>query len=367
MKIIYDHQTFSQQDYGGISRYFYELIKFGKTDHQNQLELIIKYSNNTYIENLDISNHNTFFLNNDFKGKRRIQMILNKYKSSFYLINNNYDIFHPTYYDTYFLKNLKAKNFTVTYLDMIHEKFVSQYPELGNDKKLFNQKKELIQIAPKVIAISESTKKDLIDIYGVDANKIDVIYLGNSFNANSESELPLVSKPYVLFVGSRRRYKNFDFCLQSLKNVLLTNDISFICAGGDMLNKQEVALIDQLGLSHKVSQYNISDKILANLYKHSIAFIFPSLYEGFGIPVLEAFACNTPCLLSNGGSLPEVGGDAALYFDPQNADEIEQSLKKILNNKTLRDDLIQKGTQRLQKFSWENTYNQTINFYKSLL
>jgi glycosyltransferase involved in cell wall biosynthesis len=367
MKIVYDHQTFTQQDYGGISRYFYELIKLGKADDENKLELILKYSNNSYIENQDISNHKNFFLNNEFKGKRRVQILLNKYASSCYLKNNNYDIFHPTYYDTYFLKKLKAKNFTVTYLDMIHEKFVSQYPELGNDKKLFNQKKELIQIATKVIAISESTKKDLIDIYGVDSNKIDVIYLGNSFNGNTESELPLVSKPYILFVGSRRGYKNFDFCLKSLKNVLIINDISFICAGGDMLSKQELALIDQLGLSQLVSQYSITDKILENLYKHSIAFIFPSIYEGFGIPVLEAFACNTPCLLSNGGSLPEVGGDAAIYFDPKNGDSIEQALNSLINDKKLRDNLILDSKQRLLKFSWNNTYDNTIKFYKSLL
>lgn len=367
MKILYDHQTFTHQDYGGISRYFYELIKHGKSDFENELELILKYSNNTYIENRDISEHNTFFLNNNFKGKRRAQMLLNKFSTNNFLKKNNFDIFHPTYYDTYFLKNLKSKNFTVTFLDMIHEKFVSQYPELGNDHKLFNQKKELIQVAPKVIAISESTKKDLIDIYGVNPSKIDVIYLGNSFNAQTESELPLVSKPYVLFVGSRKRYKNFEFCLTSLKNILKQNDINFVCAGGDILSKQEISLINQLGLSNLVLQFSISDKILANLYKHSTAFIFPSLYEGFGIPVLEAFACNTPCLLSKGGSLPEVGGDAALYFDPLNMDEIEQSFYKILNDNQLRNDLILKGSQRLNKFSWNNTYDDTIKFYKSLL
>jgi glycosyltransferase involved in cell wall biosynthesis len=367
MKILYDHQTFTQQDYGGISRYFYELIKHSKFDHHNEIELILKYSNNTYIENRDISSHKNFFLNNNFKGKRRVQMLLNKYSSSIKLRNKKFDIFHPTYYDTYFLKNLKTKNFTVTFLDMIHEKFVSQYPELGKDKKLFNQKKELIQVAPKVIAISESTKNDLVEIYGVNPNKIEVIYLGNSFNTLTESDLPLVSSPYVLFVGSRQRYKNFEFCLTSLKKILIKNNISFVCAGGDMFNNEELSLIKQLGLSNLVIQYNITDKILANLYKNSIAFIFPSLYEGFGIPVLEAFACNTPCLLSNGGSLPEVGGDAAIYFDPLNADEIEQAVYNILNNNQLRSDLIQKGSQRLNKFSWKNTYDDTIKFYKSLL
>jgi glycosyltransferase involved in cell wall biosynthesis len=366
MKILYDHQTFTQQDYGGISRYFYELIKFGKTDEENELKLCLKFSNNFYIENHDISNHIPFLNKLDFRGKRRLQKLLNQYNSSSYLMKNNFDVFHPTYYDTYFLKNLKNRKFTVTFLDMIHEKFVSKYPELGNDKNIFKQKKELINKAPKVIAISESTKKDLIEIYGVDSNKIDVIHLGNSFNANTESKQPIISKPYLLFVGSRNGYKNFSFCLEALHKNLKNKNISFICAGGGAFNNNEISLIKHLGLTDLVFQYSITDQILANLYKYSIAFVFPSLYEGFGIPVLEAFACNTPCLLSNGGSLPEVGGDAAIYFDPLNADSINKTINLILDDNIFRNTLIQKGKQRLNIFSWKNTYDNTLKFYKSL-
>jgi len=249
---------------------------------------------------------------------------------------------------------------------MIHEKFASKYPELGNNKKIFNQKKELIYKAPKVIAISESTRNDLVEIYGVDANKIDVIYLGSSFNANSESNQPILSKPYILFVGSRSGYKNFSFCVEALHENLKNNDISFVCAGGGGFNHDEIDLINHLGLNDLVIQYSITDQILANLYKYSIAFVFPSLYEGFGIPVLEAFACNTPCLLSNGGSLPEVGGEAAVYFDPLNADSINNSINLILDDKNLRNGLINSGNQRLNIFSWKNTYDKTIKFYNTL-
>ena len=366
MKIIYDHQTFTQQDYGGISRYFYELIKYGNFDDENVLELCLKFSNNIYIENNDISSHIPFLNKIDFRGKRRLQNLINQYFTSSSIKKNNFDVFHPTYYDTYFLKNLKNRKFTVTFLDMIHEKFVSKYPELGNDKKIFNQKKELIHKAPKVIAISESTKKDLIEIYGVDPNKIDVIHLGNSFNANTESKEPIISKPYLLFVGSRNGYKNFSFCLEAIHKNLKINNICFVCAGGGAFNNEEIAFINHLGMNDLVFQYSITDQILANLYKHSIAFVFPSLYEGFGIPVLEAFACNTPCLLSNGGSLPEVGGDAAIYYDPLNADLINKSINLIIDNNIFRNTLIQSGKQRLNKFSWENTYSNTIKFYKSL-
>lgn len=366
MKIVYDHQTFIHQDYGGISRYFYELIKRGKLDEQNELELVLNYSNNSYLENRDISSHQNFFSNIEFRGKRRAQLMLNKYRTSLFLSCNKFDIFHPTYYDTYFLKNLKSRNFTVTFLDMIHEKFVSQYPELGNDKKLFAQKKQLIELAPKVIAISESTKIDLVDIYGVNPNKIEVIHLGNSFDANSDSGAPYLSNNYLLYVGSRQGYKNFKFCLKALKNELIQNDIILVCAGGGKFSLDEIEFINKLGLSKSVLHVGITDNLLANLYKNSIAFIFPSLYEGFGIPVLEAFACNTPCLLSNGGSLPEVGGNAALYFDPQNEESLGKSFSEIIDNVDLRSKLIEKGKIRLKNFSWENTYNSTIKFYKSI-
>lgn len=366
MKILFDHQTFTNQDYGGISRYFYELIKRGKLDQNNELELMLRFSNNSYIKNRDISNHKNFFSEREFKGKRRLQMMLNSFSSSSYIKKSNFDIFHPTYYDTYFLKNLKSRNFTVTFLDMIHEKFVSQYPELGNDKKLFEQKRQLIHLAPRVIAISETTKSDLIDIYGVESNKIEVIHLGNSFDVNTEFETPFFSGKYILFVGSRERYKNFKFCLESLRDELVHNKISFICAGGGSFSLEEISFIKMLGLDNLVTQINITDKLLANLYKNSIAFIFPSIYEGFGIPVLEAFACNAPCLLSKGGSLPEVGGDAALYFDPLNADSISKSFSMVLNNLELRQTLIDAGNRRLDKFSWDNTYQKTLNFYNSI-
>jgi glycosyltransferase involved in cell wall biosynthesis len=139
---------------------------------------------------------------------------------------------------------------------------------------------------------------------------------------------------------------------------------SLICAGGGKFSTQERKDIKRLQLSDKILQMDGNDAVLAHLYSSAQAFVFPSLYEGFGIPVLEAFACGCPALLSNRSSLPEVGGDAALYFDPESISSLVEILAEILENKVLCDDMRTKGLNRLKLFSWNNTAYKTIETYK---
>lgn len=367
MKILYDHQMFTRQEFGGITRYFYELISQGIKDQENEVDLSILYSNNVYLAENDKLKYAKFFSGKKFKGKVRLQLFINEFYSNKKIGQQDFDIFHPTFYDTYFLKYVKKKPFTITYYDMIHEKFVGQFPELGYDKNLLGNKSTLIHKAEKVIAISQTTKNDLIDYYGVDENKIEVIHLGSSFDSSQIDDIRIVESPYLLYVGSRDGYKNFTFCLEALASVLKEADIKLICGGGGPFTLAENELINKLGVKNKLFYLSINDRILGNLYKHAEAFIFPSLYEGFGIPVLEAFSCNCPCLLSTGGSLPEVGGDAALYFDPKDADSIRSNVNKVLNNSDARKEMIKKSEERLGQFSWSKTYRETIKFYEAML
>lgn len=367
MNVLFDHQAFALQEYGGLSRYFFELIENAKESREVKLDLSLIYSNNEYLDNQSLGKPHPFFPGKKFRGKGRLMMLLNQIYSSQVIRKNDFDILHATYYDTYFLKYLKGKPFTITFLDMIHEKFVSQFPELGIDKKICNNKKLLIGEAPKVITISQATKNDLVDIYGVSADKIDVIHLGSSFNADIGSGKRLHEDPYLLFVGSRSSYKNFKICLEAIADTLKSGKISLVCAGGGDFSQEERDLVGLHGLKHLVKFYKINNSRLANFYKNAEAFIFPSFYEGFGIPVLEAFSCGAPCLLSTGGSLPEVGGDAVLYFDPYDASSITGAVEKVLNDKVLRQELSNKGAERLKLFSWEKTVMQTIEFYHSLI
>ncbi|MBP1650328.1 MAG: glycosyl transferase group 1 family protein [Bacteroidetes bacterium] len=368
MKVLYDYQTFTMQEYGGISRYFYELIARGAKDRDMNVDVSLRLSNNAYLNGSSYPGLYRFFPGKQFKGKSRIMHAVNRGKSERMISKGNYDVLHPTYYDTYFLKNLPAgKPFTVTFLDMIHEKFADKYEELRGDIGIYENKKELLQHASKVIAISECTKRDIIDIFGVDGDKIEVIYLGSSFNSGSASSNRLVAAPYLLFVGNRSIYKNFSLFVESVKPILDANkELKIVCAGGGNFSVAEKEQFQRLQITDRVLFHRIDDSTLASLYKYAEVFVFPSLYEGFGIPVLEAFACGCPCLLSSGGSLPEVGGDAALYFDPLDVNEISTAVNSILHDTEKRAELISKGLKRLEQFSWNNTYQNTLAFYKSL-
>lgn len=366
MKILYDHQTFTNQEYGGISRYYYELIRrFKGNEYSCDVSLLL--TNNAYLNSTTCKGLYPFFKKHNFRGKWEMMNKVNQYQSIRKIKKNKFDILHPTYYDTYFLKHLKDKPFVVTFLDMIQEKFADKYEIYIQDEETRKNKLLLLQKASKIISISESTKKDIIHIYGVDGDKIEVIYLGSSLNSEGNTDSLLPDTRYLLFVGNRNLYKNFNFYLESVAELLKDFKIMLVCAGAGEFTDSEVNLIKELGLSDLVKHFKINDAILFSLYKNALAFVFPSLYEGFGIPVLEAFSSECPCLLSTGGSLREVGAEAALYFDPQNAKQIRDSLSALIVNQTLRNDLVEKGKERLKLFSWDKTYDKTIKLYESIL
>jgi glycosyltransferase involved in cell wall biosynthesis len=228
--------------------------------------------------------------------------------------------------------------------------------------------------ADKIIAVSENTKKDIIRIYNVPEDKIKVIYHGNSLQPTEEKpeDLPELPKRYILFVGARGFYKNFIFFIKSI-STLLKDDVNLtvVVAGGyskeNKFSEDEIILFKNLGINKQVFQYSVDDKMLAYLYKNAICFAFPTLYEGFGIPILEAFACSCPAVISNTSSLPEVGGDAVVYFDPTNTSSILKAIETVLNDAKLRNILILKGKEQLKKFSWEKTATETLELYSSLL
>ena len=185
MKILYDHQTFSLKKYGGISRYYFELISRFKKDRNIECELACKYSENAYIHSGDLfidikpgESTEDFLYGIKFKGKAKIHrtltrvglasnpMILNKIYSAEIIMQNNFDIFHPTYYDPYFLKYIGNKPFVLTVHDMIHELYAGKF--FKKNDKVIRAKKELAERAYRIIAVSESTKKDLIKLYKID-------------------------------------------------------------------------------------------------------------------------------------------------------------------------------------------------------
>ena len=380
MKILYDHQIFEAQKYGGISRYFYELVSSKK--EVNILSL--NYSKNEYIlsdayysKKISTSEDSLrrFCWGMNFRGKQRLFHLRNKmfpfpqselpnrYLSELLLNQGEFNVFHPTYYNPYFMKYLNGKNFVLTIYDMIHEYFEECFPE--NDP-IRESKKLLCEKAGRIIAISESTKRDLIELYRINPEKIDVIYLASSISDADILTVSNIPEKYILFTGTRAIYKNFNFFIRSIERVLKDrDDLHVVCTGPDF-TQNEVELFDTLGITERMYHYFVSDRQLAFLYSKAILFVFPSLYEGFGIPVLEAFSCGCPAVLSNTSSLPEVGGVGAVYFDPEDMTSIRESVEDVLNDSDLRATMIKKGRERVKQFSWKKTVKKTWELYSNV-
>lgn len=367
MKVLYDHQIFTLQDYGGISRIYTELLKPNAVENHYSPHLSLKFSNNHYLAELSEAKYYTFFPNKYIPRKVQLMNIVNKQNSIREIKKQEYDIFHPTYYDPYFIKHLKGKPFVVSFLDMIHERFSSQYPELAQDKRIYNDKKTVLANANAVIAISESTKKDIVEFFDVDENKISVIHLATSLQHTTAE--PIIEGPYLLFVGRRERYKNFSLMIKSIQPLLQRDkNLKVICAGGGSFVEEEKKLLSELGIHLQVIQLPFNtDEVLSNLYSNALAFIFPSLYEGFGIPVLESFACKCPVIVSNISSLPEVAGDAAAYVDPLDEQNIFSIVEKVIEDSSYRKELVDLGIKRNMTFSWQKNRNETEQLYQKII
>lgn len=361
MKVLYDHQVFSWQKYGGISRYFYEIISRLSKKEKCQLELfqgfhINRYGLEAYKENC---NHYFGYKRKIIPKTGRLFNLFDTIAFNLFATINKYDIYHPTYYES-FLEPCKSK-VVVTVYDMIHELFADEFK--GDKTSL--KKEKLINRADAIIAISESTKRDLINIFGVDENKIKVIYLANSI-MNTPSTEKFIKNPYILYVGNRNNYKNFNILTKAFAMANLKKDFKIVCFGGHEFSQEEKNLFRQLNLQNHIEQYIGDDDLLANLYQYAEIFVYPSKYEGFGIPPLEAMHYGTPVIASSASSIPEVVGDAGLYFDPNNEEELAEKMKILIHDSTLRKSLINLGVKQEKTFSWDKCADETMKYYQEI-
>lgn len=371
MKVLYDYQIFALQKYGGISRYFFELMNVYYKNKSIDFELPLIFSNNIHIESAPFSNHKTFFPNLRLGIKNKYTKYLNKKNlmfSSKIISQQNYDIIHPTYYNPYFLNHIGNKPYVLTIHDMTYEIYPEYFRKNNDTSEL---KKMLSKNASKIITVSENTKKDVIKFYNIAESKIVVVHHGNSIFVNKEFESDRLKlelpKKFILYVGNRDSYKNFNTFFKAAAQLSKQyDDLYVVCAGGGNFSKKEVVFIKECGMQERTKYFNVNDQILKHLYNNAAAFIFPSLYEGFGMPILEAFECKCPVLLSNVSSFPEVAGDAALYFDPLSISSIETSIEQILSDKILREKLITAGLKKAKEYSWENTAEKTKLVYESI-
>ena len=360
--VIYDYQAFDMQIIGGITRYFCEIIRRLSVN----TDISVKYTENYYLIHWKIGKHRTFFRRWIFKHTKHKSEYIerNKLFTKSILVHKQKYLFHPTYYNPYFLQFIGNNPFVITVHDMIHELF----PDLFKDANIISQqKKEILTRANHIIAISNNTKNDIIRILNIPPSKIDVIYHSTSMKRHYGEHKLKVPNKYLLFVGDRSPYKNFNLLLKVFSKLSKDfNDLHLLCTGHSF-SHQEEEIISQLQISKRILQIKASENELSELYSRAEVFIFPSLYEGFGIPILEAFACECPVALSNTSCFPEIAGNAAIYFDPYSENSMVQSLKEIINNKEMQKQLTVAGLKQLQLYSWDKAAKQTEEVYNKAI
>lgn len=360
MKILYDYQMFSIQKYGGITRYFCEIIKNLPTGFEPYLPLLFT-ENQHANQNRNLFKRTTFIPSQQFKGKFYLKNFLN-YLNHYYSIrnikSNKFDLFHPTFYNNYYFKDLK-KPFVITVHDLILFK-VNNEDYNSHPRRI--EMKLAIENANRVIAISENTKKDIIEVFKINPDIIDVVHHG--FYKPKTLNSPNKFGNYILFVGQRSHHKNFDLFIEAASKILAReSNVKLICVGPPF-SESEKNNLARLKIIQQVIAMNVTDNILNNLYAHALIFVYPSLYEGFGMPILEAFANGCPVCLSNTSCFPEIAGNAGVFFDPFNLDSIYSAIDGLIYNNQLKEEKRELGKIRLTEFSWEKAARETAACYQ---
>lgn len=364
MRVAFDHQIFGWQEYGGISRYAYELASELSKSCEQDVGIFSPLYVNRYLAHVPQHLKLQGIKMPAFKHSGRLYRAINSLLVGPAIKRFEPDIVHETYFSTSGVAPRTAR-VVLTVYDMIHERFPEYFSIASPTSR---EKAQAVARADHIVCISEHTRRDLIEILGVPTAKTSVVHLGFSLTAAPQVEIEngVKLRPFILYVGSRTGHKNFVELLRAYAgSPFLMNEFELVCFGGGELKAKEVELINKLGISAaKVRQVSGNDELLGFYYRAARAFIYPSLYEGFGIPPLEAMSFGCPVACSNTSSVPEVVGDAAEQFDPTDHESIRKAIEKVVVDEELRKDLIDRGAARVRYFSWERCARETLDVYR---
>lgn len=354
--IIFDNIVYSLQKSGGISRFWSKI-----TEPHLSSAMFIERSdapvNNLYRSKQELLN---------IEVEHKLPKFIGRYVNFHYSICRGKYVFHSSYYRANPVAN--AIN-VVTVHDLIYEKFSS-----GILSKIhIAQKQKALELADCIVCVSEHTRKDMLNYYPFVRDKYVRVIPNGVEPYASKVEMPggeLFSQkfagqqPYFLYVGHRGSCKGFNRVYQALK--LCQLDMRCLVVGASFSRKEREE-IENIGLSDRIINIGrVSDAELAILYSKANFFFFPSLYEGFGIPPLEAMLLGCPVLASNTSSIPEVVGDAGVLFDPMCLQSLKNGLSSI-QTKDVRDRLVINGRLRAAEFSWDRASTQYNSLYLELL
>ena len=372
MQVFFDEQIFLTEDAGGISRYICTLAEhmarcpdvsvtvFGGISRNIHLR---RLAGNASLRKISAVRRDHWRINTQVKRLsrfwRRLTFLSVRCRASTV-------VYHPSYYavDPFIARRADAT--VVTFHDMIPEWLHERSPSKGSDH-LPAQKAGTLRLADAVLVVSEATRRDLEHYHPGARGKTTVTPLATCLGEITPAPLPdCIPRDFFLYVSNNREgYKNGMSLMRAL--ALLAErfpEINAVFFGGRAFSSDENEWLRKNGLENRVLHVTGEDPLLAACYQHATALVYPSLYEGFGLPVLEAMQLGCPVITSPNSSLPEVAGEAAVYVDPRDTATLARVMSRMFTDESWRGSLVNRGLSRSTLFSWGKTAAQTVNVYQ---
>jgi glycosyltransferase involved in cell wall biosynthesis len=358
VRLALDEQIFAIQAFGGISRMHAEIARQFVTQPELGVEVLP----------LSAPIINRYVLDDpELSQALRVKKATNEWTAlgryfTRLKVHPRAEIIHNTFYLPHGLAPTRGAKRIVTVHDMIPE-FM---PQTRRRLDLLTLKERYVHRADHIICVSQATKSDLLRMYPKIEAPITVVHHGVDplFTPDSAplSDLP---QDYILYIGNRGQYKDANVLFTAFAQIYKEfPNLHLICIGGGPFTKEENARFVELGIVGRVRQDVLSDQRMSAAYANSKAFVFPSRYEGFGLPALESMASGAPTILANSTSLPEVGGDGAIYFEVGDPIDLSEKLRLVLSDSALRSSLVERGITRAAEFTWLRSAQETANVYR---
>jgi glycosyltransferase involved in cell wall biosynthesis len=365
MHIAYDYEIFSMQTFGGVSRYFCELASAVDSTEGCSCTIVAGLHRNAYLSTVTCD-----LLGIPFFPKRSLRTtrtVANQLLNKIWFSRHKPDVVHQTYYSGV-RRGAVQSAVAVTVHDMIHEKFPQFFSKYS---RTASRKVRAIRSADAVICVSQTTKRDLLEFLNVDPSKVYVVYHGTSLASRPTSaegaEALGGSPPFLLYVGPRRGHKNWSSLITALGEAKeLSSTFDLICFGGPIFGRSELAAIRRALPRTAVRYATGNDAELAKLYSQAAGLVYPSIYEGFGLPPLEAMAHGCPVICSNSSSLLEMYAGAAHFFDPHDPASIAEAIASVVWSRERTAALRKAGLQKAQSLSWEKCARETLKVYECI-
>lgn len=362
MRVQFDTQIFSWQRYGGISRYFTELMR-RLPEAGVDWRMPLRVSDNAYIR--DIPQFSRLPALSFVPDHRKVAAFINSAADRRSIRRSDFDLLHITGTNPRVLRGLGRP-----YVCTVHDLILELFPErMGDPRKVdrnLADKRTVIEGAARIIAISRHTRADLLKYYGIDASKVNVVPHG-VYHPSAAPQIPAWAPvKYFLFVGERGDYKNFRILADAFSRIVSRfPDVKLVCTGRPFSAAELSELAPEVR-RNAIARF-VSQSELAGLYSGAIAMVAPSKYEGFGMPLLEAGAYGCPVVLSRSSCFPEVAGEGGIFFDADDSRGLEEAMARLLEDADWRKSRGDAMLRRADEFSWERTAGLTARTYARAL